>query len=140
VGQHLFLNIIPSNFIVGTGREVWCDRGMRVEYAARVSFSPYYVSNCYTRDTWRSILSSVAISFSIFTDVSLARLASKRASSSQKSLLVTCLVIRLSIQPQLYAEEEEEEKEEEEQAPATIDPQCLFADRFCGACRCLKLW
>ena len=97
---------------------------MRVEYAARVSFGPYYVSNCYARDTWRSILSSVAISFSNVTDVSFARLASKRASSSQKSLLVTCLVIRLNnIQPQLYAEEEEEEEEEEEQVSATIDSQ-----------------
>ena len=29
VGQHLFLNIIPSNFTAGTGRKVWCDWGMR---------------------------------------------------------------------------------------------------------------
>jgi hypothetical protein len=28
-GQHLFLNIIPSNFMAKTGRKVWCDRGMR---------------------------------------------------------------------------------------------------------------
>ena len=27
VGQHLFLNIIFSNFTVGIGREVWCDQG-----------------------------------------------------------------------------------------------------------------
>ena len=28
MGQHLFLNIIPNNFTVRTGREVWCDRGL----------------------------------------------------------------------------------------------------------------
>ena len=28
VGQHLFLNIIPSNFTAETGRKVWCDQGM----------------------------------------------------------------------------------------------------------------
>ena len=31
VGQHLFLNIIPSNFTVGSGRKVWCDRGMSLK-------------------------------------------------------------------------------------------------------------
>ena len=29
VDQHLFLNIIPINFMAGTGRKVWCDRDMR---------------------------------------------------------------------------------------------------------------
>ena len=28
VDQHLFLNIIPSNFTAETGRKVWCDQGM----------------------------------------------------------------------------------------------------------------
>ena len=28
VGQHLFLSIISNNFTAGTGRKVWCDRGM----------------------------------------------------------------------------------------------------------------
>ena len=28
VGQHLFMNIIPNNFTVGTERKVWCDQGM----------------------------------------------------------------------------------------------------------------
>ena len=28
VGQHLFLNLIPGNFIAGTKQKVWCDRGM----------------------------------------------------------------------------------------------------------------
>ena len=31
MGQRLLLNIIPNNFTVGTGRKVWCDRGMRGE-------------------------------------------------------------------------------------------------------------
>ena len=28
MGQHLFLDIIPNNFTVGTGRKVWCDQAM----------------------------------------------------------------------------------------------------------------
>ena len=28
MGQHLFLNIIPNNFKVGTGQKLWCDQGM----------------------------------------------------------------------------------------------------------------
>ena len=31
MGQHLFLNIIPSNFTVGTGWKVWCDRAMSLK-------------------------------------------------------------------------------------------------------------
>ena len=27
VGQHLFLNLIPNNFIVGTRQKCWCDHG-----------------------------------------------------------------------------------------------------------------
>ena len=30
VCQHLFLNIIPSNSMIGKGQNVWCDWGMRV--------------------------------------------------------------------------------------------------------------
>ena len=29
VGQHLLLNIIPNNFIVGNEWKIWCDRGLR---------------------------------------------------------------------------------------------------------------
>ena len=29
LGRYLFPNIIPNNFMVGTGWEVWCDRAMR---------------------------------------------------------------------------------------------------------------
>ena len=29
MGQHLFLYVVPNNFTDGTGRKVWCDRGMR---------------------------------------------------------------------------------------------------------------
>jgi hypothetical protein len=29
VGQHLFMYIVSNNFMVGIGREVWCDRNMR---------------------------------------------------------------------------------------------------------------
>jgi hypothetical protein len=29
VGQHLFLNIVPIDFTIGTGQKVWCDQGMR---------------------------------------------------------------------------------------------------------------
>ena len=28
MGHHPFLNILPGDFTTGTGREVWCDRGM----------------------------------------------------------------------------------------------------------------
>jgi hypothetical protein len=37
VGQHLFLNIILSNFIVGIEWKVWCDHGMRAR--------DHYISN-----------------------------------------------------------------------------------------------
>ena len=30
VGYHLFLNIIPSNFMARTERKVWCDRGINM--------------------------------------------------------------------------------------------------------------
>ena len=30
MGPYLFLNIIPYNFTVGTGRKLWCDQGMRL--------------------------------------------------------------------------------------------------------------
>ena len=29
VGHHLFMNIIPNNFMARTEQKVWCDRGMR---------------------------------------------------------------------------------------------------------------
>ena len=28
MGQHLFLNITPNDFMLETERKVWCDRGM----------------------------------------------------------------------------------------------------------------
>ena len=28
VGQHLFMHVVPVNVTAGTGRKVWCDRGM----------------------------------------------------------------------------------------------------------------
>ena len=40
VGNHLFLNIIPSNFTAKTERKVWCDRGMRVYDSMNLQWIP----------------------------------------------------------------------------------------------------
>ena len=35
LGEHLFLNIIPGNFMVETGRRFWYDRGMSLHQSCR---------------------------------------------------------------------------------------------------------
>jgi hypothetical protein len=36
MGQHLFLNIIPSNFTAGTGGKVWCVIGLEKTYPSYI--------------------------------------------------------------------------------------------------------
>ena len=65
-GPHLYLNIIPTNFIAGNGRKFWCDRGMRLGTPCEV------VLKRKTPTSWGSLVTMFHHALHAYPSISIA--------------------------------------------------------------------